>query len=326
MHPLPELELNCPDCGVFVPPPALSCPRCHCLIHAAELETLARKAVAASNGGDFLAARGYWSQSAALLPAESIQYKSIQARIADLDAKVAVAPGSSSGWKKMAGGLGPLALFLWKFKTVLLGLTKLGTLLSMLVSLGVYWSLYGWVFAVGLVVSIYIHEMGHVVELRRFGIPAGAPMFIPGLGAIIQLRGVSLPPVQDSRIGLAGPIYGLGTAIFCLALYFITGAKTWSVVAHLGGVINLFNLIPVWQLDGARGFHSLTRNQRGTLLALAGVLWWFSSTGMLLLIAIGAGYQLFFRKDSAQEPDNVGFMQFAGLLVALTVVIALAPA
>ena len=282
--------------------------------------------MAASNGGDFAASRSFWSQAVALLPAESIQYKSIRARIADLDAKLAVAPGPSRGWKKVAGGVGPIALFLWKFKTVLLGLTKLGTLLSMLVSLGVYWSLYGWAFALGLVVSIYIHEMGHVVELRRFGIPAGAPMFIPGLGAIIQLRGVSLPPVQDSRIGLAGPLYGLGTAIFCLALYFITGGKMWAVIAHLGGVINLFNLIPVWQLDGARGFHSLTRNQRGILLALAGGLWWLSSTGFLLLIAIGAAYQLFFRKDAAQEPDHVGFMQFAGLLAALTVVTALAPA
>ncbi len=59
-------------------------------------------------------------------------------------------------------------------------------------------------------------------------------MFIPGLGAIIQLRGVNLPPVQDSRIGLAGPIYGLGAAIFCAIVYLVSGAKIWAAIATIG--------------------------------------------------------------------------------------------
>jgi len=146
-------------------------------------------------------------------------------------------------------------------------------------------------------------------------------VFIPFLGAIIQLRGVSLPPVQDSRIGLAGPIYGLGAALVSLALYFLTGYKMWAVIANLGGFINLFNLIPIWQLDGARGFHSLTRSQRAILLGLALALWWFSSTGVLFLIALGAAYCLFFKKDASTQPDHLGFAYFAGLLMVLTALI-----
>jgi Zn-dependent protease len=84
----------------------------------------------------------------------------------------------------------------------------MGTLLAMLASLGVYWTMYGWAFAAGLVISIYIHEMGHVAAIRRYGFPASAPKFIPGFGALIQLRGVRPPPVPDARIGLAGPLMG----------------------------------------------------------------------------------------------------------------------
>jgi Zn-dependent protease len=317
------IDKACPDCGILLPGAALSCPECHCLVHANELEDLARKAQVASNSANWPLAKEYWSKSATLLPADTVQYKSIQARVADLDQKIGNMPAAArGGWRKGAAGLGPIAVLLWKFKSILLGLTKAGTLLSMFVSLGFYWAAYGWVFALGLVVSIYIHEMGHVIELRKFGIPAGAPVFIPFLGAIIQLRGVSLPPVQDSRIGLAGPIYGLAAALVSLSLYFLTGYKAWAVIANLGGFINLFNLIPIWQLDGARGFHSLTRTQRAILLGLALALWWISSTGVLFLIALGAAYCLFFKKDASTKPDHLGFAYFAGLLLVLTAVIA----
>ena len=317
-------EANCADCRAALPAGSLSCPQCHALVHAAELEDIARKAQIAFNGGDLASARQFWAGSLPLLPAETVQYKSVEARIADLDRQLAASGHGQPFWKRGAAGLGPVAFFLWKFKALLFGLTKIGTLLSMFASFGVYWALYGWPFAAGLVISIYIHEMGHVIELRKFGIPAGAPMFIPGFGAIIQLRGVSLPAVQDSRVGLAGPIYGLGAAIVAAAVYWATGMKIWAVIANLGGVINLFNLIPVWQLDGARGFHSLTSAQRWGVLALTLVLWGITREGMLLLIAAGAVYRLF-KRDASVEPDNTGFVHFVFLLLTLTAIVALLP-
>jgi len=313
-----EPDRSCSECGTALDANALSCPACHAFVHAAELETLTRNAQIAANSGNMTQARDYWSKAAALLPPETLQYKSVQARISELDIAVKIAePAGQGAFKKAGAALGPAAVVLWKFKALLLGLTKITTLLTMFASFGIYWSLYGWAFALGLVLSIYVHEMGHVIELRRFGIPAGAPMFIPGLGAIIQLRGVSLPPVQDCRIGLAGPIYGLGAALFCALVYLATGQEIWAAIAATGAMINLFNLIPIWQLDGARGFHSFSRNQRIGVLGLALIGWIATRNGMLFLIAIGSGYQLF-KRDAASEPDSRGFLYFAGLLAALT--------
>ena len=82
---------------------------------------------------------------------------------------------------------------------------------------GVYWSIYGWPLALGLVLSIYVHEMGHVAMLRRLGIAASAPMFIPGVGALVMLKQHVTDPLIDAKIGLAGPVWGLGAALAALA-------------------------------------------------------------------------------------------------------------
>jgi Zn-dependent protease len=158
--------------------------------------------------------------------------------------------------------------------------------------------------------------------IRRYGFPASAPMFIPGLGAFIQLRGIKLPPIPDSRIGLAGPIYGVGAAAAALAMYYLTGVKVWGVIAHFGAWVNLFNLIPVWQLDGSRGLRSFTRYQRVAVAVTAGTLWMLTSTPMLALVTIGCGYRLFTR-DWQQEGDREGLIRFLGLLAALSLVVVL---
>jgi hypothetical protein len=155
------------------------------------------------------------------LPRGTRQYAVIAERIANLGRQVessptrataarpasaaeSAAPGdgqTAAGWSKGAasGVAGTLALAAWKFKflafmvlskgkLLLLGLTKASTFLSMFAMVGVYWSAFGFWFALGLVLSIYIHEMGHVAALTRYGVPASAPLFIPGLGAVIRLR------------------------------------------------------------------------------------------------------------------------------------------
>ena len=132
-------------------------------------------------------------------------------------------------------GLGFVGMLIWKLKVVLLfvltkgkllllGLTKSSTFLSMFASFAVYWAAWGWPFALGLVVSIYIHEMGHVDALRRYGFKATAPMFIPGLGALIRLQQHPTNPAEDARIGLAGPLWGMGAALACYLLFLATGA------------------------------------------------------------------------------------------------------
>jgi len=315
----------CRDCGAALDPDALSCPACHALTRAQELESLAAQAREAMLRKDLAAARNFWEQSAALLPRDTIQYRSIRARIAELDGALGAAPGNGkSRWGKGAAGIGSfLLLALSKGKLLLLGLTKLSTLLSMVAFAGVYWTLYGWKFALGMVFSIYIHEMGHVLTLRHYGIPADAPMFIPGLGAFIRLKRLSMTPIQDARVGLAGPWYGFGAALAALAFSYITGSKAWGAIAHFGAVVNLFNLIPVWQLDGSRGFASLTRAQRLIVLSAAAALWLATSEPMLFLIGLGAAFRMF-TKDASKEGDSTGLTQFTLLLAALSALAVLA--
>jgi Zn-dependent protease len=316
------ITVACPDCGAPLEESALSCPSCHCLTHAKELESLAAEAQRATVRGDLGTARKLWERSATLLPPDTVQYRAIRAHIDNL--KSAPEDPKTKWWKKGAAGVGPAILLAFtKGKLLLLGLTKLSTLLSMLAFAGVYWALYGWTFAIGMVFSIYIHEMGHVLTLREYGIPASAPMFIPGFGAFIRLKQLRITPIQDARVGLAGPIYGLGAAAFALAAGYFMGARAWDAIAHFGAVINLFNLIPVWQLDGGRGFASQTRQHRLAILAAAAILWFVTKEPMLLLITFGAIYRMF-TKDAAQEADNVGMGQFLGLLAALSAVAVLA--
>jgi len=328
----------CLECGTALSPSDLACPSCLTLTFADRLESLAAEARAAAARNEPSRARDLWMQCLPLLPENTAQFRAIQARIADLADKVDQAtsePPKSGIWRRIIAVGGPAALVLWKLKAfllialtkgkfLLLGLSKGGTLLSMLAWVGVYWALYGWWFAIGSVLSIYVHEMGHVVALHRYGIPAGAPMFIPGFGAFIRLKQLHLEPIQDARVGLAGPLYGLGAALFCYAVYASTGWAAWGAIAHFGAVINMFNLIPVWQLDGARGWRSLAQKQRMIVTGLAAVLWMLTSETMIFLIAFACGIRLFWPKDPAPEPDQTGLLQFGGIMTALALLVMLA--
>src|SRR2546421_555756 len=146
----------------------------------------------------------------------------VRERVAELTRRIDAGGGTEQNsrpsdgapwWRRGAPGAATAAVVLLsKLKFLLLGLTKASTFVSMFAFFGVYWSIYGWPLALGLVLSIYIHEMGHVAMLRRLGIAAGAPLFIPGVGALVMLKQHVSDPVTDARIGLAGPGGGLGAA------------------------------------------------------------------------------------------------------------------
>jgi Zn-dependent protease len=195
----------------------------------------------------------------------------------------------------------------------------------MFVTMGVYWSLYGWKFAVGFVLGIYVHEMGHVWMLKHYGLRASAPMFIPGFGAFVSLYDSPQSVGQDARIGLAGPLWGAAAALACLPPAALLGSGVLFAVAHATAYINLFNLTPVWQLDGGRAFRALDRKQRLMLLALMVLLWFVTSQGMFLILALGAAWRAFAQRDFAPEPDQGVLAQFAGLLVLFGAILALIP-
>jgi len=320
----------CARCHTQIAPALLACPSCQRLVHAEELKRLAATAERAAQAGDPSGALTAWRRALDLLPADATQHQVVSARIAALSRSLDGGRATTkhgSPWSKGAAGVGALGALLFKFKfalvfvltkakLLLFGLTKAGTLLSMLLSAGVYWTIWGWKFAFGVVLSIYVHEMGHVEALQRYGIKATAPMFIPGIGAVIRLKQYPAEPREDARVGLAGPLWGLGAALAAYAVYRATGIGVWGAIAHFGAWVNLFNLVPVWQLDGARGFRSLTRYQRCIAVAVIAVTWVATSEGLLLLLGLAAAAAAFGR--APQEPDHTALAQYAFLVAVLS--------
>src|SRR4051794_33574813 len=161
----------------------------------------------------------------------------------------------------IAGALALIVSLAGKLKAVLLLLPKLKLLTtsgSMLVSIGAYALIWGWQFAVGFVLLLFVHEMGHVIQLRREGVPASAPMFIPFLGAVVGMKRLPDDAGAEARVGLAGPILGSLGCLIPLALYAATGNHLFQALAFTGFFLNLFNLAPVLPLDGGRAMAALS--------------------------------------------------------------------
>ncbi|MDO8214027.1 site-2 protease family protein [Conexibacter sp. CPCC 206217] len=177
-------------------------------------------------------------------------------------------PGPQRSQTRMKRIFGPLLVagaavlrFLGPLKGLLLALPKLKLLTtsgSMLVSVGAYALIWGWKFAVGFVLLLLVHEMGHVIQLRREGIPASAPMFIPFLGAVVTAKSLGDDAAAEARVGLAGPILGSLGAALLLPVWWATGDEFWQALAFTGFFLNLFNLLPVVPLDGGRAMAAMT--------------------------------------------------------------------
>jgi Zn-dependent protease len=188
--------------------------------------------------------------------------------------------------------------FLAKIKTILLLLPKAKLLVTagtMLVSIVAYTTIWGVSFAAGFVVLLLVHEMGHVIALRREGIKASPPMFIPFLGAVISARSLGDNAAAEARVGLAGPILGTIGAAACLVVWHLTGHDYWRALAFTGFFLNLFNLLPVVPLDGGRA-----------MAAMAPWMWGLGFLGMIalailfpnpiiLIIVVLAGYETYRR-------------------------------
>lgn len=167
-------------------------------------------------------------------------------------------------WRTVKRLLAPLAaigFLLFKFKGLLLLLLKVkfvGTALTMLLSIGAYALLFPVWFAVGVVVLIWVHEMGHVLQLKREGIKASAPMFIPFLGAFVAMKEMPKNALVEARVGLAGPVLGTLGGLATLGLYAGTGNELFLGLAYVNFLINLFNLAPILPLDGGRTVGALS--------------------------------------------------------------------
>jgi Zn-dependent protease len=184
-----------------------------------------------------------------------------------------------------------IAKFAAKLKALLVLLPKaklLTTSATMLVSVAAYALIWGWTFAVGFVLLLFVHEMGHVIQLRREGIKASAPMFIPFLGAVVAAKSLGKNALAEARVGLAGPVLGSLGALAAALIGVATGNPFWYALAFTGFFLNLFNLLPVVPLDGGRAMAAMAPWMWFAGFAgLVGVAIVFPNPIMLLILLIG---------------------------------------
>jgi Zn-dependent protease len=239
--------------------------------------------------------------------------------------------------KRLLAPLVAVGLLLVKFKWILLALLKvkfIGTALTMLLSVGAYALLFPVWFAVGFVVLIWIHEMGHVLQLKREGIKASAPMFIPFLGAFVAMREMPKNALVEARVGLAGPVLGTLGALGALGIHAFTGNPLFLGLAYVGFLINLFNLAPMLPLDGGRAVGAMSPVFWVLGLALTVALFFVMPNFIVLLIGILGGAELWRRWKMRNTPEGqaynkielrhkimVGFVYF-GLIAVLALLMA----
>ena len=316
---------QCPGCKAALEPGALVCNNCQALVHAADLEQLAARARLHEQRGEIVQARELWNRALPLLPQTSTQAEWVRTSVGRLDALTAAGaePAARAAWVKKLGPLAPLAILLIKGKW-LFALFKLKFLLSLGAFVAFYWALFGAKFGIGFAILILVHEMGHFIDIRRRGLPAEMPVFLPGLGAYVQWTALGVTARTRAFVSLAGPLAGCLGAVVCVLLWMYTGNTLWIGLASVSALLNVLNLIPVWVLDGGQTIKALNKTER-TFLSCAAVL---LAVGLgqpaLLLVAAGAAYRVF-TQDAPAAPDRGVMMYYLVVLAALGLVMAAAP-
>jgi Zn-dependent protease len=246
-------------------------------------------------------------------------------------------PPRRSVFKRFATPIffGVLAVLKWG-KALLLLLPKaklLTTSASMLVSVGAYALIWGWKFAVGFVALLFLHELGHYIQLRREGVKPSGMVFIPFLGAAVGTRSLGGSALAEARVGLAGPILGSLATAALLPIAAATDDDFWRALAFTGFFLNLFNLLPVVPLDGGRAMAAMAPWMWfvgfGAIVVL--VLLW--PNPILILIALLGGFETYrrWKQRKAGEEGNAEYYRvrpvhrllvaavYVGLIVALAI-------
>ena len=214
-------------------------------------------------------------------------------------------------WRRAAGALVVLAVLVVKFggklKALLLLLPKVKILTtsgSMLVSLAAYSLIWGWKFALGFVILLFVHEIGHVIQLRREGIAASAPVFIPFFGAVVWSKSLGDNALAEARVGLAGPVLGSVGAAACIPLAGATGNDLFTALAFTGFFLNLFNLLPVVPLDGGRAMAAMAPWMWFAGLFAMLVLAFAFPNPIILIIALLAAFETWHRWRRRRRGDE----------------------
>ena len=180
----------------------------------------------------------------------------------------------------------------------------LSTSATMLVSVAAYSLIWGWQFALGFVLLLLVHEMGHVFQLRREGVPASAPLFIPFMGAVVGMKQAPKDAAVEARVGLAGPILGSLGCLVPLALYEATGNNLFRALAFTGFFLNLINLLPVLPLDGGRAMAALSPAMWVIGFVLLVAIMFVYPTPIAVLVLLFGGFETYRRWKQRRSPES----------------------
>ncbi len=209
--------------------------------------------------------------------------------------------------RKLWAPIAAIVFLFWKLKFLFLALLKFKLFTvagSMLVSVGAYSLLWGWKFAVGFVLLLFVHELGHVIEAKRQGLPVSAPLFIPFLGALITLKRLPDDAWAEAKVAIAGPIVGgLGSAL----VWYAGEAGDSELLVALGFTgffLNLFNLAPISPLDGGRIVAAIHPGLWFVGMAALVVLAFVAPNPILILILVLGGLESWRRWKTRNNPES----------------------
>jgi Zn-dependent protease len=338
----PPITINsCPNCSHWLPDGTLACPDCQTLTYGQHLAGIAAEAQQLEQQLKWAEARDRWNSALQWLPENTRQAGSIQQHIAQLDARLKAEDDTKARWKKRLGPFAPIALFLIKAKSWLLLAFKFKFLISGLLYFGVYWALFGWWFALGFTLLIFIHEMGHYAAAKRRGLKVDLPMFLPGFGAYVRWYGQGVSREDLASIALAGPLFGLVAATGCYGLFRQTHREIFLVLANLGAWLNLLNLFPLrflgMALDGSQAAYALSRVQRGMIATTCLLFFALTAQGAtggdlvgpntvwtFLIVGLGMVWRCF-SNDVPEKPGTRSFVYFQALVLLLGFLMYLTP-
>ncbi|MDF2635079.1 MAG: peptidase [Pelosinus sp.] len=226
------------------------------------------------------------------------------------------------GWFTSFGGL--LLLFkagkIWAIIKGALLFLKFGkfltTGLSMILMVVVYTYIYGWKYAIGIVLLLFIHEMGHLTASRQLGINTSLPMFIPFVGAIIQMKEAPKDAKTESIVGIGGPIFGALGALVCLFIGEIFQSTLLLALAYFGFILTVFNLIPAHPLDGGRIVTAISFKLWiiGIPIMVFFSFYFFNPIGILIsILAIKKAWEVWKDRDNPYYDTDQGFRFRMGL-------------
>src|SRR6266704_5530950 len=217
--------------------------------------------------------------------------------------------GSGQKLKKAFVPLGVLGVLLLKFKALLIPVLKFFPVLlttggTMFLTIWLYAQTWGWWYALGFVLLLFVHECGHLLAARRIGLRVGAPVFIPFMGAFIALKEAPRNAWIEAQVGIGGPLLGTAGAAVCDGLYLVSGNALFRALAFIGFFLNLFNLAPVGFLDGGRIVTALSPWLWLVGLVILAAMTILHPNFLLILILIFSAPRIFFlfrRKSEAER-------------------------